>query len=296
MADSKTFKSVIGAATVGFDVPDDAVEYIDELAYRIDKQHVEEVKALKVEVAQLRERNAELEVERETAYIEGRRYERAELEAQPTDEDVDTDFVRLKGFIESEDDGTLTFDMLHNCLLNLRRAALRRQPTTIDYESIANFLWALLDDIDTASDMFKADYEGLAKYVYSKQQRRWETGVTSDGQSLDWTKAKAPTTEGLSCTKGMEYRQPTIDPSELREKLAAIEHERWADWQRYLHAKCVENEDGSLTIEEVDVSHWERQINTPYEDLSEEEKDSDREQVDRYWHLIQPTTIDREAI
>jgi len=35
---------------------------------------------------------------------------------------------------------------------------------------------------------------------------------------------------------------------ELIEKLAAIEHERWAHWQSYLHSKCLKNENGSLTI------------------------------------------------
>jgi len=76
---------------------------------------------------------------------------------------------------------------------------------------------------------------------------------------------------------------------ELYEKLAAIEHERWADWQKYLHSTCtLDRQDiGSLIIPEALVERWERQINTKYEDLSEEEKQSDRDQVDRYWNLIQ---------
>lgn len=74
---------------------------------------------------------------------------------------------------------------------------------------------------------------------------------------------------------------------ELYEKLASIEHERWADWQKYLHSVCVENDDGSLTIPASLVEHWEKQINTTYKKLTEAEKNSDREQVDRYWHLIE---------
>ncbi len=74
--------------------------------------------------------------------------------------------------------------------------------------------------------------------------------------------------------------------SDLFEHLAEIEHTRWADWQRYLHGLCVTNPDGSLTIPVDRVRWWERQIATPYADLSEQEKDSDREQVDRYWPLI----------
>lgn len=70
------------------------------------------------------------------------------------------------------------------------------------------------------------------------------------------------------------------------EELANVEHERWAHWQRYLHSKCVGNDDGSLTIPAELVQRWELQMNTPYSELSEEEKESDREQVRRYLPII----------
>ncbi len=72
----------------------------------------------------------------------------------------------------------------------------------------------------------------------------------------------------------------------MLEELADIEHQRWADWQRYMHGLCTRNGDGSLTIPSSSVSHWERQINTGYADLSEREKQSDRDQVDRYLPII----------
>jgi hypothetical protein len=87
----------------------------------------------------------------------------------------------------------------------------------------------------------------------------------------------------------------TVDPravrrhrDTLRERLAAIEHERWADWQRYLHSKATDliGSGGALVIPADLVERWERQIATPYADLSEAEKDADREQVDRYWPLV----------
>lgn len=80
-----------------------------------------------------------------------------------------------------------------------------------------------------------------------------------------------------------------IGPCELipfMEKLAAIEHERWSDWQRYVHGLCTRNPDGSYTIPAPLVERWERQINTPYDQLTEAEKQSDRDQVARYWNLI----------
>jgi len=73
---------------------------------------------------------------------------------------------------------------------------------------------------------------------------------------------------------------------ELVEKLASIEHGRWAKWQRYLHGKAKPQPDGSLVIPAELVRRWERQIETPYSELSEEEKESDREQVRAYLDII----------
>ena len=72
----------------------------------------------------------------------------------------------------------------------------------------------------------------------------------------------------------------------LLESLAAVEHERWSHWQRYLHSKCEAGEDGALTIPAAFVEHWSKQMSTPYDELSEKEKDSDREQVQRYLPII----------
>lgn len=81
------------------------------------------------------------------------------------------------------------------------------------------------------------------------------------------------------------------DP-ELLEKLAAAEHERWAHWQRYLHQQCIPGPDGSLTIPADLVRQWTEQMDTPYDDLTEAEKDSDRDQVARYLPLIEQALVD----
>jgi hypothetical protein len=72
----------------------------------------------------------------------------------------------------------------------------------------------------------------------------------------------------------------------LTEKLAAVEHERWSRWQRYLHSKCIRQPDGSLLLPAELVARWEKQIATKYADLDEMEKESDREQVREYLPLI----------
>lgn len=75
-------------------------------------------------------------------------------------------------------------------------------------------------------------------------------------------------------------------PYHIIEALADAEHESWAHWQRYLHSVCVQNPDGSLTIPADKVERWNRQIETPYSDLTEREKESDREQVRKIFPLL----------
>lgn len=72
----------------------------------------------------------------------------------------------------------------------------------------------------------------------------------------------------------------------LREQLASIEHARWSHWQNFMHGKCSVNLDGSLTIPKELVEKWEKQYKTKYSELTDEEKESDREQVDKYLPLI----------
>lgn len=74
--------------------------------------------------------------------------------------------------------------------------------------------------------------------------------------------------------------------SELREKLACVEHERWAHWQKYMHEQCERLPDGRLIIPADLVQRWEKQIDTPYDRLSENEKASDREQVERVLPIL----------
>lgn len=81
--------------------------------------------------------------------------------------------------------------------------------------------------------------------------------------------------------------------SKLFEKLADIEHQRWASWQHYCHATLRKELHGVLdpkadeALERI-LARWDKQIATSYKQLSEEDKDKDREQVMRYWHLVRP--------
>ena len=73
----------------------------------------------------------------------------------------------------------------------------------------------------------------------------------------------------------------------LTDKLAEVEHERWSHWQRYMHSKGTRLPDGSLVLPADLVARWDRQIDTRFQDLTENEKESDREQVRKYLPLIE---------
>ena len=57
------------------------------------------------------------------------------------------------------------------------------------------------------------------------------------------------------------------EESRLIEKLAELEHQQWAHWTRYL----MNNFDNDH------IELWDRLCDTPYMELTEKEKDSDRE-------------------
>lgn len=73
-----------------------------------------------------------------------------------------------------------------------------------------------------------------------------------------------------------------LDEADTLEAIAAVEHQRWAHWQGYLHAQCIAHDDGTLVIPAHLATKWKRQIQTDYSELSDKEKASDREQAHEY--------------
>lgn len=70
---------------------------------------------------------------------------------------------------------------------------------------------------------------------------------------------------------------------ELIERLADAEHASWSRWMDYLFSRCGDVigglNGGALIIPADSVHHWRRQAATPYADLTEREKESDRREV-----------------
>jgi hypothetical protein len=77
-----------------------------------------------------------------------------------------------------------------------------------------------------------------------------------------------------------------LESDQTIQRLAAVEHERWAHWQQYVHEHCERLTDGSLIIPPELVARWETQIATPYSELSEKEKKSDEDQVRLYLPVV----------
>jgi len=79
------------------------------------------------------------------------------------------------------------------------------------------------------------------------------------------------------------------DQSELREQLAAIQHEIWSHWMEYLFSVTVSDGDGARIPMDKAV-RWHRQMRTDYADLTEKEKESDRDQADKVLAVIEGLT------
>ena len=66
----------------------------------------------------------------------------------------------------------------------------------------------------------------------------------------------------------------------ILETLADVQHEIWSHWMRYLFDQCDEEDVDSGWIIPLDkVWRWSRQMNISYVELSEKERDSDRDQA-----------------
>ena len=87
--------------------------------------------------------------------------------------------------------------------------------------------------------------------------------------------------------------KPTVDIEGIVEEFAEQEHTRWSNWQQWVFDCSTQNEDGSVTIPVDKVERWKRQIATPYSELSEQEKEKDREQV--YPYIDTLTTLLKQA-
>lgn len=75
--------------------------------------------------------------------------------------------------------------------------------------------------------------------------------------------------------------------NELREEFADYAHTAWSGWWHYLFGESIlDKSTGKLTIPQWAVDRWELQAKTPYSDLTNTEKDSDREEANKILAIL----------
>lgn len=83
-----------------------------------------------------------------------------------------------------------------------------------------------------------------------------------------------------------KYQECVHSKSSNQDALAKYAHDAWIGWIRYLFEKSVHNDDGTITIPSWAVSRWNLQMNTPYQDLPDEMKESDLKEADEMLKII----------
>ena len=86
-----------------------------------------------------------------------------------------------------------------------------------------------------------------------------------------------------------------MNKNDLREHLADLCHRQWSGWMEYLFNEGTFNEDGTWTMPAWAVERWRRQAETDYADLSDAEKDSDRDQADKFLELLRNVLLDEQC-
>lgn len=84
----------------------------------------------------------------------------------------------------------------------------------------------------------------------------------------------------------------SIKTSDVLEDMADQEHDSWSRWMEHLFKKSEKNPDGTVTIPKDKVERWERQMKTPYNKLSDKEKESDRKEVRKFIKIIKKAERD----
>ena len=86
-----------------------------------------------------------------------------------------------------------------------------------------------------------------------------------------------------------------MNEEELREAFAAQAHESWSGWMEYLFVESQALTEGQVVIPSSLVKRWLQQMNTPYAELSDLEKESDRIEGDAYLNILDPSRNEEHA-
>jgi hypothetical protein len=135
----------------------------------------------------------------------------------------------------------------------------------------------------------------LAQEEENAEQRtlleRWSEAWSSKDRRYPYPETRAHlrgTKAGWSEVLGI-LNDGSTPNGNTREQLAAYAHEAWSGWMEYLFSKC-DKQKYELIIPAWAVERWGRQMHTPYADLSDKEKESDRAEADKMLAIINGST------
>lgn len=86
--------------------------------------------------------------------------------------------------------------------------------------------------------------------------------------------------EGVTLPQGAEI---------LIEPLAEYAHTAWVEWMRWIFECATMNADGTMTLPALRVKRWQRLVQASYDDLSEIEREPDREEAREIIHVLHET-------
>jgi len=108
--------------------------------------------------------------------------------------------------------------------------------------------------------------------------------------SITWlnSEGKEDSPEAIElCERRDLLREKIIGRVEERaEQVAEVQHEIWSHWMKYLFSVSKLWGNGTVNIPAEKVQRWKRQMCTPYAELTEREKDSDREQANKVLEVL----------
>lgn len=84
--------------------------------------------------------------------------------------------------------------------------------------------------------------------------------------------------EGLTVLRCSDWKETKLDPKEV-EIVAEECHRQWSGWTEHFLFKTEDCCFKHVSLDKVWKERWTRQINTPYAQLSKEEKDADRREA-----------------
>lgn len=85
------------------------------------------------------------------------------------------------------------------------------------------------------------------------------------------------------------------DNKNLREELADVQHAIWAHWMQYMFSCGTFDEQGNWIMPWDKARRWQRQMDTPYAELTDKERESDRDQADKVLAVL-PAVSDIPAL